>query len=176
MKWMSAPGLALVILAVTAPAASGQDIGDTRLEAGIAGAIAGSVHLTIFDDVSARLENGEVILQGKVTAPLKRSDVETRVARVEGVRTVRNEIAVLPVSQRDDELRYRVARAIYGNPSFWSYAARANPPIHVIVEHGRVTLTGVVHSNVERMLAHSLATGVGGLSVTNDLRTDVEGE
>ena len=29
----------------------------------------------------------------------------------------------------------------------------ANPPIHIIVEDGRVTLTGVVNSNVERMLA-----------------------
>ena len=37
----------------------------------------------------------------------------------------------------DDELRYRVARAIYGNPSFWNYAAMANPPIHIIVENGR---------------------------------------
>jgi osmotically-inducible protein OsmY len=50
----------------------------------------------------------------------------------------------------------------------------ANPPIHIIVERGRVTLTGVVNSNVERMLARSLATGWGELSVTNELRTDAE--
>ena len=50
----------------------------------------------------------------------------------------------------------------------------ANPPIHIIVEHGKVTLTGVVSSNVERMLARSLATGWGELSVTNSLRTDAE--
>ena len=28
-----------------------------------------------------------------------------------------------------------------------------NPPIHIIVERGRVTLTGVVQSEVDRMLA-----------------------
>ena len=50
----------------------------------------------------------------------------------------------------------------------------ANPPIHVIVERGRVTLAGVVNSNVERMLARSLATGQGEMSVTNALRTDAE--
>jgi len=42
------------------------------------------------------------------------------------------------------------------------------------VEHGRVTLTGVVQSNVDRMLARSLATQFGALSVTNDLKTDAE--
>ena len=50
----------------------------------------------------------------------------------------------------------------------------ANPPIHIIVERGRVTLTGVVNSNVDRMLARSLATGFGELSVTNELLTDAE--
>ena len=68
---------------------------------------------------------------------------------------------MLPVSQFDDELRFRIARAIYGNSSFWNYAAMANPPIHIVVNRGHVTLTGVVNSNVERMLARSLAIGFG---------------
>jgi osmotically-inducible protein OsmY len=50
----------------------------------------------------------------------------------------------------------------------------AHPPIHIIVERGRVRLTGVVNSNVERMLARSLATGWGELSVSNELRTDAD--
>ena len=99
---------------------------------------------------------------------------EKRIAKIDGVHSVRNEIGVLPVSQFDDELRYRVSRAIYGNPTFWNYAAMANPPIHIIVEGGHVTLAGVVNSNVERMLARSLATGLGELSVTNALKTDAE--
>ena len=81
---------------------------------------------------------------------------------------------MLPVSIFDDELRFRIARAIYGNPSFWHYAAMANPPIHIVVENGNVTLTGVVNSNVERALARSLAVGFGAFSVTNDLKTDAE--
>src|SRR3954470_10271461 len=50
----------------------------------------------------------------------------------------------------------------------------ANPPIHIVVERGRVTLTGVVQSNVERMLAQSLAAQFGAFSVTNALKTDAE--
>src|SRR5262249_55755797 len=90
------------------------------------------------------------------------------------VRSVRDLITVLPVSNFDDELRYRIARSIYGNANFWNYAAMPNPPIHIVVEHGRVTLTGVVQSNVDRMLARSLATQFGALAVTNELKTDAE--
>ena len=129
---------------------------------------------TVFDDVSAAIDNGVVTLMGKVTMPFKKDEIAARVARVEGVTEVRNELGVLPVSPFDDELRYRIARAIYGNAAFWHYAAMANPPIHIVVEHGRVTLTGVVNSNVERMLARSLATTFGAFSVKNDLKTDAE--
>jgi hyperosmotically inducible periplasmic protein len=129
---------------------------------------------TIFDSVHAQVEDGTVTLTGKVTMPYKRTDIEKRVARVEGVRAVRNEIDVLPVSIYDDELRYRIARAIYRNSMFLNYAAMANPPIHVIVERGNVTLEGVVNSNVERMLARSIANSFLAFSVTNNLKTDAE--
>jgi hyperosmotically inducible protein len=129
---------------------------------------------TIFDSVSASVENGRAILTGWVTMPYKRDDIEQRVRRVDGVTAVENAIAVLPVSQFDDELRFRIARAIYGNSSFWQYASMANPPIHIVVNKGRVTLDGVVNSNIERMLARSLATGFGAFEVTNQLRTDAE--
>ena len=129
---------------------------------------------TIFDSVSASIENGRAILTGWVTMPYKRDDIEQRVRRVDGVTAVENAIAVLPVSQFDDELRFRIARAIYGNSSFWQYASMANPPIHILVNRGRVTLDGVVNSNIERMLARSLATGFGAFEVTNQLRTDAE--
>jgi hyperosmotically inducible protein len=129
---------------------------------------------TIFDDVSASVKDGVVTLTGKVTMPYKRGDIEKRVSKVDGVREVRDEIAVLPVSQFDDELRVKIARAIYGHVNFWNYAIMANPPIHIVVEHGRVTLTGVVGSNIDRMLARSLATQFGAFSVTTELKTDAE--
>ena len=151
-----------------------QDRRDVRLAEDIGRSITSYTRLTIFDDINATVENGMVVLTGKVTMPYKKTDMEKRIAKVDGVRGLRNDIDVLPVSQFDDQLRYRVSRAIYGNPSFWNYAAMANPPIHIIVEGGHVTLAGVVNSNVERMLARSLATGLGELSVTNALKTDAE--
>lgn len=129
---------------------------------------------TIFDDVSATVKDGVVTLIGRVTMPYKKTDLEKRVAKVDGVRQVRNELSVLPVSLTDDQLRYRIARTIYGNPSFWNYAIGPNPSIHIIVEHGHVTLTGVVNSEVDRMLARSLANRFPAMSVTSELKTPAE--
>ena len=130
--------------------------------------------LTIFDSISASVDDGRVVLSGWVTMPFKKDDVERRVRKVDGVMTVDNKIGVLPVSQFDNELRFRIARAIYSHSSFWNYAAMANPPIRVVVNRGRVTLEGVVQSNVERMLARSLASGFGEFELKNDLKTDAE--
>ncbi|MBI3493079.1 MAG: BON domain-containing protein [Acidobacteria bacterium] len=49
-----------------------------------------------------------------------------------------------------------------------------NPPIHIVVERGRVTLTGVVGSEIDRVLARSLASQFGAFKVTNELKTDAE--
>ncbi len=129
---------------------------------------------TIFDDISANVKDGVVTLSGSVTMPYKKDDIEKRVAKIDGVTHVEDRIAVLPVSQFDDELRARIARRIYGNANFWNYGIMVNPPIHIVVAHGRVTLTGVVNSEVDRMLARSIASQSGALSVACELKTDAE--
>jgi hyperosmotically inducible protein len=147
---------------------------DLQILKDVATAVNRYTRFTIFDDVNATVADGTVTLIGKVTMPYKSDDIEKRVAKIDGVRAVNNRIGVLPVSTFDDRLRARIARSIYGNSNFWNYAIMPNPPIHIVVDHGRVTLTGVVQSNVDRMLARSLATQFGALSVTNDLKTDAE--
>jgi hyperosmotically inducible periplasmic protein len=147
---------------------------DLQVAKDIATSVQRYAQFTIFDDVSARVNDGVVTLTGKVTMPYKRDDIAKRVAKIDGVRSVRDDIAVLPVSTFDDQLRYQIARKIYGNSNFWNYAIMPNPPIHIVVERGRVTLTGVVNSDADRMLARSLASFSGALSVTSELKTDAE--
>jgi hyperosmotically inducible protein len=166
--------LVLTAAAATAAPAQGADRKDFQVFMDVAKNVERYTQFTIFDDVSASVSGGIVTLTGKVTMPYKRDDIAKRVAQVDGVREVRNQIAVLPVSQFDDQLRYGIARSIYGNSNFWNYAAMPNPPIHIVVDHGRVTLTGVVGSDVDRMLARSLASQHGAFSITNDLKTDAE--
>ncbi len=172
---------ALAVLAATlaaAPASAGSiqnaDRKDFQVLKDVAASVDRYTQFTIFDDVSASVKDGVVTLTGKVTMPYKRDEIAKRIGKIDGVREVRDDIGVLPVSNFDDQLRYRIARAIYGNSNFWQYAVMPNPPIHIVVEHGRVTLTGVVQSEVDRMLARSLATQFGALSVKSDLRTDAE--
>jgi hyperosmotically inducible periplasmic protein len=175
-KTFSTWAIALVLSAGTAfaaPADQGERK-DFQVFKDVATSVERYTRFTIFDDISAEVKDGVVTLSGKVTMPYKRDDIAKRVGKVDGVKEVRDQIAVLPVSQWDDELRYRIARSIYNNSNFWNYAIMANPPIHIVVEHGRVTLTGVVQSNVDRMLAQSLATQFGAFSVTNALKTDAE--
>jgi hyperosmotically inducible periplasmic protein len=166
--------VAALLWLLTATGAAAQDSRDLGIALDVSRQIQRYAQFTIFDYVTGSVDNGVVTLTGKVTMPFKKKDIVRRASTVNGVREVLDRIDVLPVSSYDDQLRSRVARAIYGNSAFWQYGAMANPPIHIIVENGHVTLSGVVNSNVDRMLARSLATGLGELSVTNDLRTDAE--
>ncbi len=167
--------IATLFVTLFAGAASAQEPRkDLQVFNDVAARVNRYAQLTVFDSISASVDEGRVVLTGWVTMPFKRDDLDRRVRTVDGVLSVDNRIGVLPVSQFDDELRFRIARAIYSNSLFWSYAAMANPPIRVVVNRGRVTLEGVVHSNVERMLARSLASGFGAFDVRNELKTDAE--
>ena len=169
-----AAGVALAASMATTAAAQPPDRKDFQVAKDIAATVNGYTRFTIFDDVSGNVRDGVVTLTGKVTEPYKKDDIARRVAKVNGVHQVTNQIAVLPLSRFDDNLRYKIAHSIYGNSNFVAYANQANPPIHILVDNGHVTLSGVVNNNVDRMLARSLAGQAGAFSVTNNLKTDEE--
>ena len=166
--------MAFALVLVTTGAGYAQERKDLQIFNDISTQVNRYTQFTIFDSIDGRIDDGHVVLTGWVTMPYKKTDIERRVAKVDGVKSVKNDIQVVPVSQFDDQLRFRISRAIYGNSSFWNYGAMANPPIHIVVVRGHVTLTGVVNSHVERVLARSLATGFGSFDVKNELKTDAE--
>jgi hyperosmotically inducible protein len=129
---------------------------------------------TLWDDISYRVSNGQVELFGAVTQPFKKSDIERRVKEIPGVASVTDNIEVLPVSQMDDRLRIQLARAIFGDPSLSRYAAGAIPAIHIIVDNGHVTLTGVVMSAMDKQIAGMRASGAGLSfgSIVNNLQVE----
>ena len=152
-----------------------RDRKDLQVFNDISKAVTRYVHFTVFDNVDASVKNGVVTLTGQVTMPYKRDDIEKRVADVDGVKQVNSKITVLPVSQFDDQLRYRIARAIYSNSNFWNYAIGPNPPIHIVVDHSHVTLEGVVLNDADRIIAKTIASNqFGVMSVKNNLKTDAE--
>jgi len=129
---------------------------------------------TLWDDLSFRVDNGDVSLLGAVSQPYKKADIERIVQHIPGVTSVTNEIKVLPLSRQDDRLRLQVARAIFRDPVLSRYAMGAVPSIHIIVDNGKVMLTGAVNNAMEKQVAGMRASAAG-LSfgpVVNNLTVD----
>ena len=129
---------------------------------------------TIWDNLSVRVVGGNLELLGQVSQPYKKADLQRIVQRVPGVTSVTNEAEVLPLSFNDDNLRLRIARAIYREPALSRYAIQPVPPIHIIVKNGHVTLEGVVNNELEKNVAAMRASSAG-LSfgpVQNNLRVE----
>ena len=170
-RLMTAAVVALLMFSAPASAADSENL---QLFRDVQRQVLRYPHFTIFDSVHANVNDGHVTLVGKVTMPYKKIDIEKRLANVAAVTSIDNQIEVLPVSQFDNELRFSIARAIYNNHNFRPYASMVNPPIHIIVDHGHVNLTGVVNNETDRMLARSLVDHFGVMSVKNDLKTTAE--
>lgn len=135
------------------------------------------VFFTIYDDVNVEMEDGVATLTGAVTMPHKAEAMVKLASRVAGVQQVIDKIETLPVSISDDQIRYVAAVRIYNDPMFWNYAIQPDPPIHIVVKHGRVTLTGVVLSQMERIKAEHIVRSIFGVfSVENALRVERETE
>jgi len=149
----------------------------------------------VFDYIHFAIKGtNTVVLHGKASRPTLKSGAEKVVSKIEGVESVDNQIEVLPVSTNDDRIRAAVYASIYGYPALQKYTsnrggprgvpsvARAaggitnDPPIgyhaiHIIVQNGNVTLTGVVDSDTDLAMAEMRANLVPGVfSVDNDLQ------
>lgn len=128
---------------------------------------------SVFDWLEGNVEpDGTVYLRGQVTRPTLKKDAQRRVEKVEGVDRVINRIEVLPLSPNDDRLRRAVFRELFNfNSPLFRYGQQPIPPIHIIIDRGRLTLKGVVANKGDSDLANIKARGVPGLfEVRNELR------
>ena len=126
----------------------------------------------IYDWIDADLQpDGTVVLNGDVTAPLTKSEIDSRVRHIESVTNVIDNIRVLPLSQMDNQIRAAVYRSLFNfNSNLSRYAMGANPSIHIIVANGKVTLKGVVSNAMDKTLAGMAANRVFGVfGVDNEL-------
>jgi hyperosmotically inducible protein len=132
---------------------------------------------TMWDNIAVRVHDGDVELDGQVSLPFKKADLGRLAQRIPGVRSVTNQIEVLPNSFFDDRIRLAVARAIYRDPVLSRYAIQAVPPIHIIVDNGHVTLEGVVNSPMEKNIAGIRASqGLSFGPVINNLQVENPGK
>ena len=99
-------------------------------------------------------------------------DLEARVAEVPGIKAMASEIRVQGVSFNDERLRRQLFRNIYGNENFVQYSNWPNPPIRIVVEDGKVTLTGYVRSQVEQVMLTHIARSTLAFGVDNKVQVE----
>jgi osmotically-inducible protein OsmY len=124
----------------------------------------------VFNNLTVSVDNGTVTVGGKVRDYPDRDSAIAVVSTAPGVKEVVDEIDVAPLSAFDDNLRIRLAHAIYGQASLQKYATDPQAPIRIVVDNGHVELAGVVLNDMDRQLAFTQASSVSGVfSVKNDL-------
>jgi len=104
---------------------------------------------TIYDYIELAVHEDKLTVGGEVTQPYKKDAIAYDLAHVRGIAALENNITVLPLSMYDEDLRTRVARAIYDDPSFADYVDAGRLPIHVLVNQGSITLAGSVDSQMD---------------------------
>ena len=121
-----------------------------------------------FNAIGVTVQNGAVTLSGHARTDVDKDSALALVSTYPGVKDVNNEIEVDPVSIMDDQIRFAVARAVYGYPTLDKYAIDPARPIRISVQNGNVELYGTVDSKADRDTAFIRANGVPGVfSVKN---------
>ena len=122
-------------------------------------------------DIHVDCRDQVVTLFGEVPSPQAKRAAEQAVRTIDSVRSVKNDLQVVPASKRaavharDNELEQQVKTAIYSRPEM----KRAS--ISVSVQNRRVRLSGTVPSQQHRLFAASAAREVPGIrAVAEDLR------
>src|SRR5712664_3663824 len=154
----------------------------------------------VFDFLAFSYDKGTVTLMGYAYHSTLKHDAARATKRASGVDQVIDKIEELPVSQFDDELRWRTYYAIYRDPFLSRYApgggmlwGQRHPfgagfhaigpfpgmeplgdyPLHIIVKHGTITLLGVVDSESDKTVAGMRAREVpGSFAVENQLAVE----
>jgi len=124
----------------------------------------------MFNSLTLEVKDGVATIGGQVRDYPDRDSALAIAETQLGVKDVVDNIEVLPTSGFDDDLRVKIARAIYGYASLQRYGSDPQKPIRIIVKNGHVTLDGVVDSAMDRQLAGTRASSVSGVfSVDNRL-------
>ena len=126
----------------------------------------------VFDYLRFSIDGDTVTLTGQASNYVLRNDAVGAVKHLAGVRAVNDQIEVLPLSSFDDRIRLALFRSLYRDSALNRYRLiRVQPPIRIIVNHGNVTLTGIVDSEMDRNVVYDRAMEVrDAFSVTNDLK------
>ncbi len=123
-----------------------------------------------FDYFAIGVKDGVVTVEGQDRTGVGRDEAMGEIANMPGVKDVIDNVSIEPVSQFDDSIRLRAARAIYRDSVLSKYAMDPARPIRIVVANGHVMLFGSVDSKMDKDIAGMRANQVfGAFSVQNNL-------
>ena len=176
---------------VSAPTPRAQSVGTKETTLMVQRALSRLPYYGVFDFLVFGVNRGVVSIGGFAYSPKLKSDASVAIKRLAGVDEIANKIEVLPASQNDDRIRWATFYTIYTDDFLSRYApggamsARYDAlsfarfpgmqpfgtyPIHIIVQHGRTMLLGVVDNEGDKTLAAVRAREVTGVfGVENNL-------
>ena len=132
-------------------------VSDEQISKTITRAVIGYPYYGVFDAVGYDVRDGQVVLTGSVYQPWHKRDIDDRVSRIIGIRALKSEIQVQPLSPFDERVRRAAYRAIYGNSLFSRYALWPDPPVRILVSNGHLVLAGMVSTPLEQTALTTLA-------------------
>ena len=146
------------------------NIPDSILIKTIMNKIQSNLFYTVFDWLNVNNSNGVVTLKGWVHEPWLKTQYQTEIEKIPGVKMIDNN---LKNTFGPGEFGIRVARLIYNNPMFYGLQYEKNPPIHIIVNNGNVILEGNVKTETQRSVAENLVRyRTDAFSVENNLKVE----
>ena len=166
---LSVNGISAVASEIIVP----EEEDEQRLAEEVGRAVQRYPHYQMWDLIEGRVNEGTVTLFGKVTPERdKASELFERIAKIRGVQDVQVNFDVLPSTRSDDRLRYSIARQLFSNAHFERFSTMSNPPFHIIIDNGHVTLVGYVPSQIEKLeMQRIVGQTQGVLRVENQLQT-----
>lgn len=129
---------------------------------------------TVFNFIEVAVDGAVVRLTGTVRHASRGAQIERAIARINGVRAVRNELHAPRTGAGDERLRRELVRGIYGHSSLSRYRLLLVPPIRILVEQGKVVLAGRVSTSVERELLRQIASRSEAFEVEIDVVVDAD--
>lgn len=160
------------LLVLTAGLALAQTPAPESLETRVRHELLRLPYYGVFDYLQFSIDGDTVTLSGQASNYILRRDALSAIKHLAGVKTVNDQIEVLPLSPFDDDIRLRVFHSIYRDSALNRYRLiRVQPPIRILVNNGNVTLSGIVDSEMDRNVVYDRTMEVRKVfSVTNDLK------
>jgi osmotically-inducible protein OsmY len=118
-------------------------------------------YISEFDFISFSMAGDDVILSGWTVRQTNRNDAQNLVRNIEGVRSVINNIDVLPLGSFDMRIRGAARVVLEGNLRryFWG----SGSAIKIIVKNGDVILLGVVSNSGDKDIASIRCNSIPGV-------------